>query len=111
MTVAYVVRHHKQFFRCPFCGHSRTASIRPRRPIGSWGERWWVGCVECENGGDEGQEYLHRLAEAVECRPFDLLARGDEVLADLLIRPRRDVDSKGARLPSIVEVEAWVNAL
>ena len=94
MSADVMERH----FRCPFCHKTHAARITRRVPEGDWGERWWVGCLNCENGGASGQAYLRRLAEAVDCRPIDLLQRAEVVLADLLVRSRRK-DTRPRPLP------------
>lgn len=109
----WYVEHKKRFFRCPFCGRTRAAAIRRRTPAGDWGEKWWVGCEQCEDGGEEGRQYLHRLADCIGCKPSDLLHRADELLADFLISPNGRPDSQGRRfpLPLTPQIEHWASRL
>lgn len=100
----------ERHFRCPFCHKTHAARIKPRDPVGDWRERWWVGCRNCEDGGPEGQMYLHRLAAAVGCKPIDLLQRADVVMEDLLVSRRRS-DSKARPLPPTAAFDRWNHAL
>jgi hypothetical protein len=64
---------------CPVCGHSNLdVTLKPN------GREHWVSCWSCEAAGLTGAEFLAELAEAVGCRPYQLIEDGPTVLADYL---------------------------
>lgn len=105
-------RFAKRYFKCPMC-NQRRGSIRERVDPGGLGAKWFVGCQNCEHGGESGRQYLHDLAAAIGCGPIDLLQRADEVLAERLEQPRRrsHKDSSGAHVPPTKQVNIWAGRL
>jgi hypothetical protein len=91
----------KQTGVCPVCGKNNLdVTLKPN------GRGNWVSCWSCEAAGLTGAEFLAELAEAVGCRPYQLIEDGPTFLADYL-----NGSVVTARVPAPLPSEATIAGL
>lgn len=93
---------------CPVCGKDG------KLDVARVGGRWKIGCWVCcppDATQDEARDYLRDLADAVGCRPYELLADPLKHLAPYLDR------WEGSRVPRVssalsqASVDGWASRL
>jgi hypothetical protein len=90
---------------CPICSHANLdATARPD------GRGWYVGCWSCEAAGLTGADYLAELAEAVGCRPYQLIEDAPTFLAACL-NGEMTAARVPAPLPSEGTIAGWASRL
>ena len=98
----------KQVGTCPVCGKSDKLDVT------RIGGRWKVGCWVCcppDATPDDAREYLRDLADAVGCRPFELLSDPLAHLGGQLDQHRPSRAPRVSRELSEAHVAGWASRL